>query len=353
MATIAGDRTIPFDWYSDPSVLRLERERIFRRTWQYAGRADQVAEPGAYFTCDLGGVPIVVVRGDDDALRAFLNVCRHRGSLVCEGEGKRASLQCPYHAWTYSLDGSLRAAPRSELVPGFDRDELGLRLASVDTWGPFVFVNPDADAAPLAETLGDLPGLVAAGGLEVEALRFHHRTAGPEYAANWKVCAENFLECYHCQVAHPGFSKVVDVSVDAYVLDESGTFSTQYGPVREAWKGDFDPRGPIARGQFHFLWPNVTINLMPGHPNLSIGPIAPTGPETSARFLDYFVGPEVDEDWVQDMLEFDDQVGAEDRVLVERVQKGLRGGGLEHGRLMGDSERLIAHFQSLLVDALA
>ena len=195
MATIADGRTIPFDWYSDPAVLRLERERIFRRTWQYAGRADQVAEPGAFFTCDLGGVPVVVVRDEDGTLRAFLNVCRHRGSLVCEGEGRRASLQCPYHAWTYGLDGSLRAAPRSDLVPGFDRDELGLLPAAVDAWGPFVFVNPDPDAAPLAETLGELPSLVASAGLDVDALRFHHRAAGPEYEANWKVCAENFLEC--------------------------------------------------------------------------------------------------------------------------------------------------------------
>jgi choline monooxygenase len=353
MATIAGGRTIPFDWYSDPAVLRLERERIFRRAWQYAGRADQVAEAGAFFTCDLGGVPLVVVRGEDGELRAFLNVCRHRGSLVCEGEGKRASLQCPYHAWTYGLDGSLRAAPRSELVPGFEQGELGLLPASVDVWGPFVFACPDPGAAPLADTLGELPSLVASAGLDVDALRFHHRASGPEYAANWKVCAENFLECYHCQVAHPGFSKVVDVSVDAYVLDESPTFSTQVGPVREAWKGDFDPRGPVERGQFHFLWPNVTINIMPGHPNLSIGPVVPAGPEQTSRFLDYFVGPGVDEDWIRDLLEFDDQVGAEDTVLVERVQRGVRAGGVEHGRLMLDSERLIAHFQGLLLDALA
>ena len=291
MATIADGRTIPFDWYSDPAVLRLERERIFRRTWQYAGRADQVAEPGAFFTCDLAGIPIVVVRDDQGGLRAFLNVCRHRGSLVCEGEGKRASLQCPYHAWTYGLDGSLRAAPRSELVPGFDKESLGLVSAAVDSWGPFVFVNPDADAEPLADTLGELPALVAASGVDLGSLRFLKRASGDEYAANWKVCSENFLECYHCQVAHPGFSKVVDVSVDAYVLEESRMFSTQYGPVREAWKGDFDPRGPIERGQFHFLWPNLTLNMMPGQPNLSIGPIVPTGPETTTRFLDYFVGP--------------------------------------------------------------
>ncbi len=351
MATLADGRTLPFDWYSDPAVLRLERERIFRRTWQYAGRTDQVAEPGAFFTCDLGGVPVVVVRDKEGGLRAFLNVCRHRGSLVCEGEGKRETLQCPYHAWTYGLDGSLRAAPRSERERGFDKTELGLVPASVGAWGPFVFVNPDGEAAPLEDTLGELPALVAAAGIDLDGLRFLPRSHG-EYEANWKVCSENFLECYHCQIAHPGFSKVVDVSVDAYVLEQSGTFSTQYGPVREAWKGDFDPRGPIARGQFHFLWPNLTLNIMPGQPNLSIGPIVPTGPERTARFLDYFVGTDVDDAWIDDMLEFDSQVGAEDTVLVERVQKGLRG-GLDHGRLMTSSEHLIADFQGKLLDALA
>ena len=178
------------------------------------------------------------------------------------------------------------------------------------------------------------------------------QSTGGEYEANWKVCSENFLECYHCQVAHPGFSKVVDVSVDAYQLVESRYFSTQYGPVREAWKGDFDPRGPVERGQFHFVWPNLTINVMPGFPNLSIGPVLPTGAETTGRYLDYFVGPDIDEAWLAEMLAFDNQVGAEDTILVERVQKGLRSGALEHGRLLPESERLIVHFQGLLVDAL-
>jgi phenylpropionate dioxygenase-like ring-hydroxylating dioxygenase large terminal subunit len=353
MATAAGIRTIPFDWYSDPSVLRLEQERIFRRSWQYAGHTGQLVETGSFFTCDLGGVPVVLVRDEAGEVRGFHNVCRHRGSLVCEGEGKRASLQCPYHAWTYGLDGALRSAPRSDREPGFDKDALGLLPVAVETWGPFVFANPAADAPPLADALGELPRLVDESGVDLASLRHLKRASGPEYAANWKVCSENFLECYHCQIAHPAFSKVVDVREDAYELSWDGLVATQYGPVRETWQGDFDPRGPVARGQFHFLWPNVTINLMPGHPNLSIGPIVPTGPETTSRFLDYFVGPEVEDAWIEDMLAFDDQVGDEDRVLVERVQKGLRGGGVEDGRLMQDSEQLIARFQALLVDALA
>src|SRR5215203_7051775 len=173
MATIADGRTIPFDWYSDPAVLRLERERIFQRAWQYAGRADQVAEPGAFFTCDLGGVPLVVVRDDEGALRAFLNVCRHRGSLVCEGEGRRSTLQCPYHAWTYGLDGSLRAAPRSDRED-VDLSDVSLEPVRLEGWGPFRFVNLDGEAPALAEVLGDVPEHVS-DVLDVGALAFHHR----------------------------------------------------------------------------------------------------------------------------------------------------------------------------------
>ena len=352
MATSTDARTLPFDWYSNPDVLRLERERIFRSAWQYAGRADQVVEPGSFLTCDAVGVPVVVVRDKEGSLRAFLNVCRHRGSVVCEGEGSRETLQCPYHAWTYNLDGSLRAAPRTEREEGFDKSQLGLVQVQVDAWGPFVFVNVDSGAPPLAEHLGELPELVTAAGLDLGSLRFLHR-ATSEYEANWKICCENFLECYHCQVAHPAFSKVVDVSVDAYVLEQSATFSTQYGPVREAWKGEFDPRGPVERGQFHFLWPNITINIMPGQPNLSIGPVVPLAAEQTGRFLDYFVGSDVEDAWIADLLEFDNQVGAEDKVLVERVQKGVRSGAIEHGRLLLESERLMAHFQSQVVEALA
>jgi choline monooxygenase len=351
MATLADGRTLPYGWYTDPAVLRLEQERVFRRHWQYAGRAAQVAEPGQYFTGRAGDVPVVVVRGRDGELNGFVNVCRHRGSLVCEGEGRRETLQCPYHAWTYDLDGTLRAAPRSEAEPGFDRADFPLLPVQVDLWGPFVFVNPELGAPPLAEALGDVPALVA-DVLDVDALRFLHRSESA-LEANWKVCTENYLECYHCAVAHPGFSKVVDVSPDAYRLELGRLSSSQYGPVRDRWSGDFDPTGEVARGQFHFLFPNTVVNIMPGHANLSIGPVLPAGAERTERLLDYFVAPDADEAWVADLLAFDDQVGVEDVALVERVQKGLRSGLVEHGRLLGDAERLLVHFQGLLVEALA
>ena len=175
MATIGGTRTLPWSWYSDPAVLQLEQERIFRRFWQYAGRADEVAEPGSFSATRAGDVPVVLVRDEEDTLRAFVNVCRHRGSIVCEGHGKRSTLQCPYHAWTYGLDGRLITAPRSNREGGIETGELGLVQLRMETWGPLVFVNPDPDAAPLADYLEDIPERVAAAGVDVDGLRFLQR----------------------------------------------------------------------------------------------------------------------------------------------------------------------------------
>jgi len=347
-----GTRTLPWSWYTDPAVLRLEQDRIFRRSWQYVGHAGDVLEPGSFATTRVGDVPVVLVRDEEGTLRAFLNVCRHRGSLVCEGSGKRATLQCPYHAWTYRLDGKLVAAPRFSREGGTDSDALGLVQLQLDTWGPLVFVNPDPNASPLSDFLDDVPERIADAAIDVAGLRFLTR-AESELDANWKISAENFLECYHCPVAHPGFSAVMDVSPDAYLLEANRWRMSQMSPPRPDPRGSYDTTGEVERGQFHVLFPGTIINVMPGRPNLSIGPIVPLAPERTYRFLDYFVDPDADDAWIEEALAFDAQVGAEDTALVERVQKGVRSGMLAEGRLMPESEKLVAHFQSLVVEALA
>ena len=329
------EQTLPWNWYFEPEILRREQDAIFRRSWQYVGHEAQAGEPGSYFAGRAGDVPVVVTRAADGELRAFLNVCRHRGSVLVEGEGRRATLQCPYHAWTYGLDGQLRSAPRSDETE--DKEELGLLPLRLQTWGPFVFVNPAADGGSLRETLGDLWER-----LPLEGLEFHHRVEY-ELEANWKVACENYLECYHCAVAHPGFSAQIDVSPEAYVLEEHRWHWSQYAQARQNG----------ARGQFHFVWPNLKLNVYPGGPNLSIGPIWPEGPERSRGFLDYFFATGEDEAWIRDLLDLDDQVGREDTALVEGVQRGVRSGVLREGRLLGESERLIARFDGLVRDALA
>ena len=331
-------QSLPWSWYSDPDVLRREQERIFRRAWQYVGHAGSVEAVGDRFAAWAGEVPVLVVR-DEDGPRAFLNVCRHRGSLLVEGEGSGKSVQCPYHAWTYGLDGSLRAAPRSEREPDFDKEGISLVPLRLETWGPLLFVCPDAGAPPLADTLGPLPEL-----LPLDGLVFHSRDE-VELAANWKIACENYLECYHCPVAHKGFSAAYDVDPDEYRLEPSGAYVlSQFARTRD---------GEEAQAQFHFVWPNLRINVFAGAPNLSVGPLLPAGPERSTGFLDYFFASDEDPAWLEELLAFDRQVGAEDRVLVERVQKGVRSGVVQEGRLLGESEQLVARFQELVGAALA
>jgi choline monooxygenase len=346
------ETTLPWSWYVDPEILRREQERIFRSAWQYAGHLGQLPEPGTFFTGRAGRLPVVVTRARDGEVRAFLNVCRHRGFPLADGEGRRETLQCPYHAWTYGLDGSVRAAPRSDEEPDFPKEELGLCPVAVGTWGPFVFVNAGPDPEPLADALGSMPAQVAELGLDVDELRHHVRWEA-EVAANWKIVCENFLECYHCQVAHPGFSEVIDVSAEAYALDANGRLSSQFGPIRESGRARMDVEGELPRSQFHFLWPNLTVNIFPGRPNVSIGPVVPVATGTTYRFLDYFFGPDVDQAWIDDLMAFDDQVGREDKVLVEGVHRGVSSGAFEHGVVMSRSEQLIGHFQQLTAAALA
>jgi choline monooxygenase len=333
--------TIPWDWYRNPAVLAREQEAIFRGSWHYVGR---LGEPGDVVPGWAGEVPVVLVKADDGEERAFVNVCRHRGSVVVEEPGNRKTLQCSYHAWTYDLDGSLRSAPRSERED-VDLSDISLVRVRLESWGPFRFVNLDDDAPPLAELLGDIPERIASA-MDVDELVFHHREDW-EVAANWKIACENFLECYHCPVAHPGFSGLVDVSPDTYELETGDWHWSQFGQLRS--RGDAE----LPVGQFHFIWPNTGINIFPGRPNLSIGPILPLASDRTRRVLDYFFAADATAEWIAEFLEFDDQVGSEDARLVELVQRGAGSGVIPEGRLLPESERLVAGFQARVREALA
>jgi phenylpropionate dioxygenase-like ring-hydroxylating dioxygenase large terminal subunit len=328
-------QTLPWSWYTDPDVLRREQERIFRSAWQYVGHAGMVGEHGDQFAAEAGEVPVLVVR-DGDVVRAFLNVCRHRGSQLVEDSGNGKSIQCPYHAWTYGLDGSLRAAPRADRESGFDAEGLSLVELRLEQWGPLLFVNSDVEAQPLLETLGPVPELVPLDGLEFRVRDDY------ELGANWKIACENYLECYHCPVAHKGFSAAFEVSPDSYRLE----------PTSEHVLSQFAPSKEDGEGQFHFVWPNLRINVYPGPGNMSVGPMLPAGPESSRGYLDYFFATDADETWIEELMAFDRQVGAEDRALVERVQRGVRSALIEHGRLLPESEQLVARFQELVRAAL-
>jgi len=358
-ASLAEGWTLPASCYSDPAVAQGERELIFTRTWQYVGHAALVEQRASFFSSRVGHVPIVVVRDRDDKLRGFVNVCRHRGHLVASGSGCRETLQCPYHAWTYGLDGSLRRAPRSEREPGFDPEAFSLLPVSVDVWGPFVFANVDPGAPALADSLAGVRELVESSGLDLDTLGFRERVEW-EMPANWKNAIENYLECYHCPVAHPGLAKVVDVDVDSYALVERELSSSQFASLRPGVRDGrirnvpYRPRTDEVEGaQYHYVWPATTINIEPGRPNLSMDVTVPgTEPGRCTGWTDYFFGEDVTEEEAAEIVAFSQQVAAEDQSLVQSVQAGLESGAVPQGRLLLSSERLIHHFQRLVFEAL-
>src|SRR5947209_6588711 len=306
-------------------------------------------------TAVLGTVPTVVVRDADGSLRGFVNVCRHRGStLVLEERGCKKSIQCHYHAWTYGLDGSLRAAPGSRAEPGFDPGEFSLFPIQVDTWGPFIFVNPDPAAPSLAETLGDLPRQVAETGLDLDCIRLRKRDVY-DIAANWKVVTDNYLECYHCPVAHPGFTDLIDL--DQYTIREYDLFSTQTGPPTDKAKmggaqGLYTIGEGVENGFYVFLWPNFILNIYPGPGNVSLNLILPTATGESRAIYEYCFVDEVSDAEVSDFITFIDQVQREDIVLCESVQRGLASGYFDQGKLMLCREMALRHFQKLVYRVL-
>ncbi len=344
---------LPTAWYTDVAISALEMERIFRRTWQYVGRTEQLGRIGDYFTGLVGDIPVVVVRAVD-GICALVNVCRHRRHEVVPAAGNRRSLQCPYHGWTYELDGRLRTAPRSEREPDFCKNEYPLLALQVATWGPWIFANADPSAPPFSEVLGELPCIVAGSGLDLGSLQLRSREEWAT-AANWKVMIENFLECYHCPVQHPAFSAVIDVRPDAYELRAHRWFSTQRAPARESLSGKalpYNADGQLREAQYHLLWPNFTLSINPGQPNLSVDVWLPDGPDRTHGFSEHYFGPNASEEWAETMVAFNAQVGAEDDHLTTSVQRSMRCGLPDRGRFLVNAEHLCIHFQKLVLEAL-
>jgi phenylpropionate dioxygenase-like ring-hydroxylating dioxygenase large terminal subunit len=337
-----GD-TLPASWYSDPAIFEAEKKRIFGRLWQYVGHAGQVEKPGDFFTTQLGDVPVIVARDNGGQLRAFANVCRHRGSeVVLEASGCRQTLQCHYHGWTYNLDGTLRAAPRASEQSSFDKGALSLISFPIENWGPLIFVNPDPAAAPLCELLGPLPGIFTRAGVDVRGLRLFRRDVY-KLAANWKIVIENFNECYHCPVAHPRFSEMIDT--EAYRVDtDHEFFSIYYGPYLRA------------RSQgvtYATLWPTAMFALSDNPPSMQVLCVRPLDAEHTYETIDYYFAEGATEDYIKGYIELSDLVQREDVILCESVQRGLKSAAVKKGQLMLSRERGIQHFQQLVYRAVA
>lgn len=347
--------TLPSSWYTDPGILEIERRTIFAKTWQYVGTTDAIAEVGDYFTATLVDVPVIVSRAAD-GVHAMVNACRHRFTPVAYGSGNTRRFSCPYHAWTYTLDGALCAAPRSDQIENFDLSEFPLKALPVATWGPLVFVSLNPDVEPFDRWIAPLAANLRDAGCEIDSLVLRKRTTF-EFKGNWKIVAENYLECYHCKVAHPAYAKSFDVNrSEGYPFSMDGEFFiSQTAPqdkcIVEPSLMPYDSSGPIKVNQNDMIWPNVAPTIWPGQNNLLLFTWMPVSVGETIGYFDYFFAPDWNEKAAHGLMDFLDEVGAEDKGLIESVQRGVTGNQIETGRLIPD-EGQVTHFQNLVRDAV-
>ena len=357
-------QTLASKFYTDPAILDIEKARIFRRTWQLVGTLSQncgeinglkrtISDPETFFTAEVVGEPVVVVRDKQGTLRAFSNVCRHRAGPIAVGSGCKNVLRCAYHGWTYTLDGRLIGTPDVEGVEFFDRSTMGMFPLRLETWGQFIFINFDPNAVSLSAYLGKIPE--QAHGFQFEGLQLAERR---DYIinCNWKVYVDNYLEGYHIPIAHPGLMREIDYA--QYRTETYRYHSQQFAPIRAMKSGDasgrlYEPGTGLQEAFYFWVFPNLMLNIYPD--NIQTNLIVPLSHDKTLTIFEWFfhdVASEKSRERVKRAIAFSDEVQQEDVGLCEHVQRGLRSSTYDRGRYSVKRENGVHHFHMLLGEFL-
>ena len=334
-APLAEAYTLPASWYVDSEIAALEQQAVFGRNWQVAGRVDQLRERGQYVTAEVGGEPVVVVRGDDGELLAFFNVCRHHAAavVVTACEGRAEELRCPYHGWTYALDGRLKGAPHFSGVCNFSLEQNGLVPLNVQSWENWVFVRVGASGIPLADFLG--AALIE----QIPALRIAQLTWLERRSyfldCNWKVYVDNYLDGgYHVAHLHKELDGVLEPG--QYSIENGERFCLQSSPLRKVAATPGSPSAPVRTGEralYNWLYPNFTINWYDGIMDTNL--VVPLGIDRTEVIFDYyFANASLSGRELRDAsIAVSERIQDEDAAICRSVQRGLQSRSYTAGRL--------------------
>jgi choline monooxygenase len=331
-AALQDAHTIPALWYTDARIAQLELQNVFSRAWQAVGRTEQVEKPGQYVTASVAGEPVVAVRGSDGKLRAFYNVCRHHAMTVMNQPcGQAQQLRCPYHGWTYNLEGELRGMTEFEGVCNFDRAQNGLVPIGVETWESFVFVNLDPHAASLQEFLGALVGLakpLGFGGLQFVERRSYTLNC------NWKVYVDNFLDGgYHVPHMHKGLNSVLDYT--NYTIEIVDRCCVQSSPVAVDKSSEASAAATRKGDRAYYFWqyPNFMLNWYEGYLDTNL--VLPLGVDRCEVIFDFYFGDtrESQMPYIRESMGVSERVQQEDIIICDGVQRGLSSRAYQAGRL--------------------
>jgi choline monooxygenase len=342
--------------YTDPKWAAADLEAIFARSWQWVCHVERLAQPGGYATATIAEMPIAVIRDRDEALRAFYNVCQHRAHELLSGSGTAGSIVCPYHAWVYRLDGQLKGARRADRMDTFDKSEICLQQVQVEEFGGFVYVNLDPTARPLAEQAADLAAEIERWAPAVAQLT-HAKRLTYDVRSNWKNVIDNFLECYHCHVAHPEFVDLVDM--DTYEVKTHGIWSSHFAEAGKHENTAYDVSGAtVNEHAVWWLWPNTCLLRYPGRGNFMVFQVIPAGSDRTLETWDFYLETKEPNDAeVQSIRYIDEVLQQQDISLVESVQRGMNTPAFSQGRIVYDpagsglSEHGVHHFHGLVLQA--
>jgi len=321
--------TPPAAWYRDPDIAELERRGVFGGTWQYVAPLGLLEKPGDFVTADVAGEPIVVVRGRDQVLRGFHNVCRHHAAALATAPcGNVAALVCPYHGWTYGLDGALKGVPQFDGVCDFDKSQNGLLPIRVEAWESFVFVTLQDGATGLARHLG--PMIEGVAKLELKLLRFTERRSY-DLACNWKVYVDNYLDGgYHVPFIHGELASVIDDK--AYKIENFGSVCLQSSPITGGGNAGTSAVRGGDMAYYYWLYPNFMLNWYEGVMDVNL--VLPLGVDRCRVIFDFFfAADDTDEARHRQSVAVAERVQQEDIAICESVQRGLASRAYNTGRL--------------------
>ncbi len=330
--------TPPSAWYTDEGFAGREAEAVFGRNWVVAGRVDQLQKEGDYLATEIGGQPIVLVRSSN-TVRAFYNVCRHHAAeVVGPGAGCARSLRCPYHGWTYSLDGQLLGTPQFGGAEDFRKEDNGLTPVRAAVWEKWIFVCLTENAGSLETFLGkNLYGALAS--FQLDGLKFHARVTY-ELDCNWKVFVDNYLDGgYHVPVLHQGLNAALDYK--DYQVTVEDRHCLQDCPTSKAASSSFDGISEVRGGErasYFWQYPNFMINLYEGVMDTNI--VIPLSPARCRVHFDYYFGedPKYTEAFKERSVEVAHGVQMEDEAICHSVQRGLASRAFDRGRLSPEKE---------------
>lgn len=342
--------------YTDECWFNLESSTIFKHSWQWVCHAEKLRDAESYVAADIAGQPILILRDKKAVLRAFYNVCQHRAHQLLSGEGRTTKIMCPYHAWTYDLSGQLQHAPETGNLKNFDIADICLEPVQVEEFCGFVYVNLDPRATPLAETSGNLGDEIRHWAPDIQDLTFARRLTY-EINSNWKNVVDNFLECYHCPVAHKDFCTLVDM--DTYRVTTHGIYSSHMAEAGKSANTAYSvEQATVKDHAVWWLWPNTCLMRYPGRGNFIVMNIIPAGPDKTLETYDFFLEtPEPNAAEIESIKYIDEVLQVEDIALLESIQRGMSTPAFTQGRIVydpmgsGKSEHAVHHFHGLVLDA--